>query len=251
MSQENVHDSTARTQQEYVSFSGTLLETGEDNNAHDKRLTPEAIAGIEQLDDVAPTKVEYLLTASGQKPASLIFLQTPGHMDTSEDAPPPVMPDEILQEHLRAAEAAGLSVIVGSPGVVGRQGGLHAATLELFVGSSPENAARLQDAIQRNDDRTLGLALGYPETAVDAFAKDGPTNTISVRDLPNVPPEIASFTNFRLSRGNYQRAGDCPALGSYGPRSQSCYLQSVHGSQTMAGWPGSEPLRDRTHQKTY
>lgn len=175
-----------------------------------RELSPEALAGIENMRAPANVKVEYLLLALGAKPAVWQDIQTPAYMDTWQYEPPPTMPDDIVEEHLQVARNAGIAVIQGSQNTVTKIGGKHATALELFLGSSQENAERLRDAALADspddrsptDDRSLGIALGYPETAVDAYTNQRPT--ISPNQVPGIAPEVAAFAGFMLSGEHYQ-----------------------------------------------
>jgi len=188
---------------EVAQAAGRLLTAQENTTGPaEHQLSPEAISAIEQMDAPFTTKTEFLLTASGVKPASISSIQTPGYLDTPKGEMPPTMPEEIVQEHLRVAREAGLSVIVSSTHTVGRKGELQATALTLFVGSSLENVERLRDAVSSNDTYAVGRALGHPETAVDAFVNH-PQDTIPVGQLPNIPPEVADYADFVLSKDHY------------------------------------------------
>jgi len=183
---------------------------GESDKTSERSLTPEAIAAIENMDTPVYDKVEYLLTASGVKPASEVTIQAPPHLDALEDALP-TMPDEIVEEYVRVAQLAGLSIIIGPAASVGLKSGLRARTLTFFVGSSPENTERLKNAVVNQDPYRHALALGYPETAADAFAYHR-QDTINPTHIPGLPPEVVDYTGFLLSRGNYTKELETPAL---------------------------------------
>lgn len=190
--------------------AGALLGINE-ATSEKPHLTAEAVAGIEDMRAPATTKVEYLLTAAGVKPASWLSIQTPDHMDTPKNQTPPVMPDELVQEHLKVARDAGLSVVVGETGTMGRRGDKHATTVDLLVGSSPENVKRLQEAAGRHDEHAAGLALGYPETAVDAYTRRR-GEAIYGHQLTGTTPAVKSYASFVFSRDNLQEELKTPAL---------------------------------------
>lgn len=186
--------------------ASALLGIGGEVSAPRRELSPEALAGIENMTAPAGTKVNYLLVALDAKPAAWEHIQTPAQMDTQEHEPPPAMPDDLVEEYVKVARDAGIAVIVGRQGTMGRIGRKHATTLELFLGSSRVNAERLQDAVLANnyDSHAVGIALGYPETAVDAFVNQHRALTIAPSQVPGIDPEVDMFAGFRLSADHYK-----------------------------------------------
>lgn len=73
---------------------------------------------------------------------------------------------------------------------------------DIFIGTSDQNVGELAEAVDRMDHQKIGLALGYPETAVGVF---GTTDAVSVDGLPKeLASEYGPYVYFMLSRNSFE-----------------------------------------------
>jgi len=76
-----------------------------------------------------------------------------------------------------------------------------------FIGRDSEKLGRLLEAMENKDDKEIGLALGYPESACEAFVNKA---TIDYSELPKEERKkifkegTLKFIDFRLSRDHWQ-----------------------------------------------
>lgn len=165
----------------------------------ERQLSPDIITAIEQLDcpDIAfGDKVDLLLVALGRRPATIIG----AYSEAWNPGEQPSGADNSIEKYRVVAEKAGLTVLVGDSAIVDRNDGKQEFLADLYVGVDKESAERLKVGFESGDDRLIGTALGFPPTAVEAYAN----NETGVH-VPNAAddPGVA-FAEFRLSAGHFQ-----------------------------------------------
>ncbi len=80
-----------------------------------------------------------------------------------------------------------------------------------YIGRDPEKLSRLLEAIKNKDDKEIGLSLGYPESACDAFVNK---TTIDYSELPKeerkriLKEGTLKFSPFYFSRDHWQEELD-------------------------------------------
>ncbi len=74
----------------------------------------------------------------------------------------------------------------------------HSIARTLYIGGSAEQAEAVKSAHEKGDERALGLALGYPETAVEAYMD---STVIPMSNVSTDPKDLA-FRRFLLSPGH-------------------------------------------------
>lgn len=180
-----------------------------------KHINPDIIEKVEALNLDLNQKGELLLVEGGIKPATLLdfdvriwqegeepsvlkteedvkkFFETIGQMNIlSQEIPRGIRVEE--QEQKNRGEKRWRKIKV-----------YHDRTGAL-VGSTGENLNRLVEAIASGDHEAIGKALGYPPTAVEAFA-----GKRAKLDLKKVPKEILlgsgmTFITPTLSQDNWE-----------------------------------------------
>lgn len=78
--------------------------------------------------------------------------------------------------------------------------------LEILIGHTQEDLDALVTTWRGNDDKALGTALGFPETAVEAFEdrKKWADDNEIVKELSQEEIELMKFKLFRLSADNWR-----------------------------------------------
>lgn len=80
-------------------------------------------------------------------------------------------------------------------------------SLEILIGNTEERLESLKNARENNNTEALGLAIGFPKTAVEAFVK------IKRELLFDLPEEIKNqdymtFSGFTFSKENWQEESE-------------------------------------------
>lgn len=87
--------------------------------------------------------------------------------------------------------------------------------INFMIGSSEENFKRLVGAVEREDDKEIGLALGYVPTAVEAYCGSGEILDINIlpkevlsRDAMAFNPGTLSIDHWQEELAQYQKWAD-------------------------------------------
>ena len=78
---------------------------------------------------------------------------------------------------------------------------------DFIVSKSSENLFRFKKALEKGDEKEIGLCLGYPKTAVEGFINK---NTLDYKDLPKkeskklIKEKTSKFLEFRLSKDHWR-----------------------------------------------
>ncbi|HVQ44104.1 MAG TPA: hypothetical protein VMT30_04025 [Candidatus Saccharimonadia bacterium] len=177
-----------------------------------------AIERIEQARLFPKEKVDLLLVALGEKPATLHRLSSPAWApgETQQG-----VPEDEFQAYMTAAEATGLAVEVGPDHVVNpaaeyirgtdgevvyRQnpsywdarvaGGEQETWRTIFVARDQPTLEFIKAADAANDARALGQAYGFPETATDAYLAGHIEHASAVGESD---PAVLAFAAYGLS----------------------------------------------------
>jgi hypothetical protein len=124
-----------------------------------------------------PRKVEVLLAALGMKPATLMDVSNAEY-------------DRNQAEYTRTAGKLGLWTCHFKYGDAGWL---------INVGQTKESLIELHDAFQSRDECRLGTVMGYPATAVAAYAAG---TAVSARFILDLDPEAQSFVQYKVSPEN-------------------------------------------------
>lgn len=167
---------------------------------------------IELLEDLpvrADEKWYTLLAMTGHKGASWIIIES----DTWREGDSPVSVEQKLPRIIEILDKLKIhySVSIREPDsqVIFQSDeskGLRTRFVQLadiFVASSQESLDEIIDARKNNDEKRIGLAFGYPKTAVDAF-KTEEALTFTERDELDYDKRVVDATWFMLSRSNYE-----------------------------------------------
>jgi hypothetical protein len=182
-----------------------------------------AIERLEKLDMPTGSKVEALLVALGEKPATAHTFRSrttlageeAGELDEAEYA-----------AYMDAISNTGMLIEVGADTIVdpdeemlkGTEGALwtdpngagqtEPATPKqqqirrtVFMAKTPENLALIKEAQAKNDFRLFGQAYGFPATSTDAYAQG---KAISPRTLEGQDPAVIAFAEFGVSPDHWQ-----------------------------------------------
>ncbi|PJA86711.1 MAG: hypothetical protein CO141_03305 [Candidatus Moranbacteria bacterium CG_4_9_14_3_um_filter_42_9] len=177
-------------------------------------ISPEFIEAVERSKLDADYKSELLLTKAGLKPATEIEL--PISLKTEEGTNQYLTEDDIL-EIIELIKNSGLFYKIGERKIIeGTYGAFEAPgkpavrkpstaeSIQTFIANSQEQLDALAKVWGTEDDEAIGLALGIPRSAVEAFA--GKREQINLHDLPEEVQnkEAAAFLTPTLSRDNWQ-----------------------------------------------
>jgi hypothetical protein len=153
----------------------------------------DAVKDLESLPGVISNdKASILLVHGKLKPTALIVMEGPAFDDEKH-------PTHVAEESLATLEAVfrelGLHYVQTTEIMTTMRGG-YAEVLRFFIAHDQATAERLKTLFDdvMNNDREIGLLLGYPQTAVDAFL------TPNMLEMANTPEstEDVSMLNMRL-----------------------------------------------------
>ena len=182
-----------------------------------------AIERIEKLDTPLGSKIEALLVALGEKPATLYTFKSRTTLAGEE---PGELNEAEYSAYRNAISDTGTLIEVGADIVVdpdeetlkGTEGALWAepnsasqtdstvpkhrqVQRTVFMAKTPEDLALIKEASAKNDFRLFGQAYGFPATSTDAYGQD---NAISPSMLEGQDPAVLAFAQFGLSPDNWQ-----------------------------------------------
>lgn len=158
---------------------GLLKEKYAEWKPEEKKITPEQEKKEVKLIENAPLyhqdKMHLALVYLNEKPATLIETPTSHRVffQKEREKRESKVFDRLKKEKEEVVK------LLDQLGLVRDEGGVEKAETKdtygisytFVVSKDQENFSRLQKAIEKGDDREIGLALGYPKTAVEAFAE--------------------------------------------------------------------------------
>ena len=146
-------------------------------------------------------RVSMLLAALGEKPASSVVISSEdwrtGELEND-------LPEYIASKVFESATALGLHVRTRDILDSNEELDTHWKSRLYSVSLSERNAEVLAQVMWSKDpvdELILGKVLGFPDTAVVAYATQG--EMVSSDEHPHETLEDKTFTQFRLSAGNY------------------------------------------------
>jgi hypothetical protein len=165
-------------------------------------VDPALVERIEKLDLDAGHKMDLLMVLAGRKPAVYIHfnvsmwhdLDQQGHIFKSEDQ---------VQEIIDTVQDSGLQNIVYPREddiqqitlTDGREATLHSNVVKIIAAKDTASLENLDKAFKIEDGGlSVGVALGFPETASQAFA-----GNIEKKDLIQIPKETLLSEDFLFS----------------------------------------------------
>jgi hypothetical protein len=164
-------------------------------------ISPDAVTAIENLSGInidALARAQLLLVALGEKPSTwaLAYSEEWGRDTTPKSS------YEGAKQYRSVAEQAGLVAIGGACIVGDTYDDQEFEVQYLYIGTA-ETAATLQAAVQSQDDRLIGTALGYPQSSIDAYiAKGARLSDAQQMELAKARPNVA-FANYILTPEHY------------------------------------------------
>ncbi len=170
----------------------------------------EFLDKIERLNIDIDEKGELILTKLGIKPAVWIICEI--KIWNGDERPYVIQPEESVQTLVDGIKDLGLpytitprTVVVTQERISGRSVDVNTDRLEIRVGSNQDNLDFLNEALDVKDHEQMGIALGIPETAVEAFI--GIRKSLNLYTLPKevILGDPFLFTPTRLlSEDNWQ-----------------------------------------------
>lgn len=196
-----------------------------DKKAHE--LDPAVVEGLENLNVYPDFKAELLLVMLGKKPAtdyrfsSRIWLE--GQPEETE-----IHDTQTYQELVNRLGQSGLAyrvspdeiidpiqyLLSGTDGAIMRQDdeydfeavlAQHQRELRrvVWIGRTPEDVDRMEQAYKANDAKLLGQAYGFPDTAIQAYLAQNPIPYNEVGNYVS-DPDARAFSKYVLSKDNWQ-----------------------------------------------
>lgn len=165
---------------------------------------------IELIEDLPlrPIDIWYtFLVALGKKPSSWYFIssdiwrkgQAPKHICQNQI-------DEIKKVYDEVGIRCSFKISASNAGIMQSDENDErlSETCEILIAKDDETLNNLVKAVGNKDHEKIGCLLGFPETAVSAFTTK---DNIKKSDLePKIRfSELASFTQFALSKSNWQQ----------------------------------------------
>jgi hypothetical protein len=166
-------------------------------SCQEREVAHEVVEEIENSTFDFIDKVPILLVGAGLKPAALIYPTTREGADGSWIK----FTDEEIEEQRNLLRKIGFlkegrRINSKAEWTDGRA--THFEQTEFMFANSPENLERLAAAIREHDEREIGLALGYAETAVDAYSSG---ELLSPADEAKLPEEVATSEAYVFNPG--------------------------------------------------
>lgn len=177
-------------------------------NLHDSTIQ-EAIRALELENEIKPIqKALILMVADGKKPAT--WQQETSEKWTEGDKETRITPER-WQELNDIFDRLGLVSVVRTrlddSTFVQPKDGTHQwiELADIYLSKDRSRADRLASAVKSGDHRKIGILLGFPQTAVDAFISK---NTMAVSEWPNstefVDEQSMKFLHHMLSKDNWE-----------------------------------------------
>lgn len=182
---------------ERVPSKGSLASSKEkyaEWKPEEKKITPEQEKKEIELIENAPLyhqdKMNLALVYLDEKPAA--WIETPLSHKAFSQAKREKEESEALNR--LAKEKGKVAKLLDQLNLIRDKGGIIKAETEdtyiiscnFVVGKDPENFSRLQKAIEKGDDKEIGLALGYPKTAVEGYISE---NLLDYKELRKSLPK--------------------------------------------------------------
>lgn len=183
-------------------------------------VSPEFVKKVEAAKIESQDKVNLLLTKAGLKPASditlnikTLFYRNDGSLVEGRQH----LSDQEIEEIISLVRESGLAYQVGKRRLFDRAGQYFGKRdselpkyydieiLDILIGRSHAELDDLVKAWENNNDELIGLAYGYPQTAVEAYI--GKRKRLSVEEeeaLPGETRDTLRFLNAVPSEDNWQ-----------------------------------------------
>jgi hypothetical protein len=173
-----------------------------------KEIEKEDIKAIEKLPLNLEDKRDLILLYLGEKPASLIEESKSYKKEKEID-----FLEKINQEREKIEQ------IFKNLGLFWKRGGIYKVVkkkscdigYKFLVSKNPENLSQLIKALEEKDSKKIGLSLGYPKTAAEAFAKGelldykNLKKLISKEEWEEIKKEnLFKFLTFHLSKDHWR-----------------------------------------------
>lgn len=199
------------------------IENKEPNLGAEKEqeVSREIVEAIEKSAFALPDKVNILLVKAGVRPASWLTLYT--HEEYVSGTKIDLAEEEIEEsrELLKRLFPFEERKPVVDEGKTDDEKILKYEHVDFMIGSTKENVERLSSAVYKNDEREIGLALGYCETAVDAYCGEGEVLDISklpmeiqMGEAMEYNPGVLSVEHWQEELEQYQKWADCIRMNS-------------------------------------
>ena len=195
------HETNGRTEtmdQDNSEFEDFLASL--DFGVQKRSPSPQAIEKLRESNLPIPNRVNMLLTALGERPASAILVGS-GSWKTGEQESG--LPENRATEVLELATALGLHVRIRDHLGSNEKLDLHWKDRLFSVSLSEQNAEVLDSTFwpkDEVDELVLGKVLGFPDTAIATYVAQG--EMVSATDHETL--EDRAFSVFRMSAGNYK-----------------------------------------------
>lgn len=167
----------------------------------------------------AHDKVTILLTLGGLKPAGMFYLES-GDYKTSEK--PRRVSEKSLEQMEGILKSMNLSYYIRRWTLTETDRNAVEWSREIvhyYISHNSETALRLKKMVEgdwQKNNYDIGLLLGYPASAVEAFSNEGdllPFNEIPA-SMPNISEREVRLLGFRLSKQHWRK--EISILESYG-----------------------------------
>ncbi|MEK7173148.1 MAG: hypothetical protein AAB740_04205 [Patescibacteria group bacterium] len=168
-------------------------------NTIESRFNPEIVNELEKTPFlIDEDKMILLLTLIGEKPAATFYSRL-DFGSTVEDEKKFLDESDFLSKWL---EKSGLVFSIEEKIIKSEEGKPISKIVTFNIACDKAALDRLDEADKGNNKKEIGLALGYPATAVEAFSKN------DVKDRDDLPfdlngSEVSDFLFFRLSKEHW------------------------------------------------
>ena len=178
-------------------------KSGESAN-QEREVSPEIVEAIEKSSFGMANKVDILLTASGIKPASWIHLTVEGETRPGVKVELSDVEIEGCRDLLKKIGnyKEGRHFINPTKWENGSEG--IEKEFEFMLGSTPKNLEKLCSTVADDNEHEIGIALGYSETAVDAYCGESEMLDISKFGDEVLFSEAFVFNPGKLSADHWQ-----------------------------------------------
>jgi len=178
--------------------------------------SPPSITQLENYEHINVfDKVAILLAMGDLKPAAMFYVESEPY--DAFDAPKHV-PEEIINDISVLMQSLGLFCEVYAWTTKNSdENEKNYEYVTFFISKHAEKARRLKALIQQHRVETSyeeGILLGYPETAVEAFAHGGELLEVTARNIENFNEAYIRLLGFRLSKKHWRE--EVKILESYG-----------------------------------
>jgi hypothetical protein len=179
-------------------------ENNKKDHGQEKEISRETVEAVEKSNFMPLDKANILLTEAGLKPASWVSSFTYNEFPNGEKRNfkrEDVERDRALLKKMLPCKKE-KEINIDAPLGEGR---FVAKGDSFLIASTQESLDRLSSAIDKKDDRETGLALGFCETAVDAYCSGDKEKLLDESTLPMEDrlTEAMAFNPGRLSKDHW------------------------------------------------